>query len=85
MHLSIMRTTIDIEDPVLRDLKAYKKQAGKSLGKACSELLRQALDSQMQDMRSKPSFRWNSSPMGARINLSDKEGIYAMLDSDSKE
>ena len=40
-----MRTTIDIADPVLRELKRRQAQEGKSLGELVSELLAQALKS----------------------------------------
>lgn len=39
----IMRTTIDIDDPVLKDLKRLQKRQGKSLGRLVSDLLAQAL------------------------------------------
>ena len=37
------RTTIDIDAPILRDLKRRQKQEGKSLGRLVSDLLAQAL------------------------------------------
>jgi predicted nucleic acid-binding protein len=43
-HQLIMpRTTVDIDAPVLRDLKRLQKQEGKSLGRLVSDLLAQAL------------------------------------------
>lgn len=38
-----MRTTLDIDDPVLRQLRKRQKGSGKSLGQVASELLAQAL------------------------------------------
>ena len=38
-----MRTTIDIDDPILKDLKRLQKREGKSLGRLVSDLLAQAL------------------------------------------
>jgi predicted CopG family antitoxin len=40
---NIVRTTIDIDDLVLRDLKRLKEKLGKSLGQLISELLAQAI------------------------------------------
>jgi len=38
-----MRTTVDIDDPVLKDLKRIQQKEGKSLGRLISDLLAQAL------------------------------------------
>ncbi|KAB2867691.1 MAG: antitoxin, partial [Burkholderiaceae bacterium] len=38
-----MRTTIDIDDPILKDLKRLQRREGKSLGRLVSDLLAQAL------------------------------------------
>ncbi|MEZ5727162.1 MAG: hypothetical protein R3E48_03590 [Burkholderiaceae bacterium] len=37
-----MRTTIDIDDPILKDLKRLQRREGKSLGRLVSDLLAQA-------------------------------------------
>ena len=39
-----MRTTIDIEDPILKEVKRLQRREGKSLGHLMSEPLAQALD-----------------------------------------
>ena len=39
-----MRTTVDIDDPVLKDLKKLQKREGKSLGRLISDLLAQAIE-----------------------------------------
>ena len=38
-----MRTTVDIDDPILNDLKKLRKAERKSLGRLISDLLAQAL------------------------------------------
>ena len=38
-----MRTTLDIDDPVLKDLKRLQQRQGKSLGRLASDLLALAL------------------------------------------
>jgi hypothetical protein len=74
-----MRTTIDIDDPILREVKAIHEQEGRSMGAVVSELLAEALVSRRPG-RAKPSFRWTSRPMKALIDLDDKDAVYAVLD-----
>ena len=38
-----MRTTLDIDDPILKKLKAIQARDGRSLGRLVSDLLAQAL------------------------------------------
>ncbi len=77
------RTTLDIASPVLKELKELQKAEGRSLGSLVSQLLAEAL-AQRRSGRpgSRPTFRWVSRPMKARIDLSDKEAVYAILDAD---
>ena len=39
----IMRTTVDIDDPLLREVKAIQEKEGRSMGAVVSELLAEAL------------------------------------------
>jgi hypothetical protein len=73
------RTTIDIDAPILRDLKRRQKREGKSLGRLVSDLLAQALHDRKVDQAS-PSFRWIVRSMRAQIDLADKEAVYEALD-----
>ena len=76
-----MRTTIDIDDPVLKDLKKIQKKQGKSLGRLISDLLAQALgESRAPKASAKPAPRWISKAMGARIDLADPEALYAAME-----
>lgn len=75
------RTTLDIDGPVLQDLKRLQKREGKSLGRLASDLLASALRRQGRREPS-PSFQWVSRPMGARVNLADREAVRAALDAD---
>jgi hypothetical protein len=77
-----MRTTIDIDDPILREVKAIHEKEGRSIGAIVSELLAEALAGR-RPSRAKPPFRWTSKPMKALVDLADKEAVYAVLDSDS--
>jgi hypothetical protein len=74
------RTTIDIDAPILRDLKRRQKQEGKSLGRVVSDLLAQALHHSKVDQARSRSFRWISRSMQAQIDLADKEAVYEALD-----
>jgi len=75
-----MRTTIDIADPVLRELKRRQAQEGKSLGELVSELLAQALKSDRVAEPVVSSFTWTSKSMTALVDLDDKEAIRRALD-----
>lgn len=73
------RTTVNIEAPILREIKRIQKDTAKSLSEVISELLARAL-AQRKGKKSWPEFRWNSRPMRARVNLADKEALYAALE-----
>ena len=75
-----MRTTIDLDEPVLRELKRVQKVEGKSLGRLVSDLLAQALCARMVKATARPSLHWVSQPMGPRVELADKDAIYALME-----
>ena len=75
-----MRTTIDIDDPVLKDLKRLQKTTGQSLGRLASELLAQALALQGQP-RPAPTLTWISRQLGALVNIDDKEAVRQAMDA----
>lgn len=77
-----MRTTIDIDDPVLRELRKLQKRSGKSLGGLVSDLLAQALGSQARPSAG-PPFRWVSRPLVPLVDVADKEALYRALDEPS--
>lgn len=76
-----MRTTIDIDTPLLEELKAIQRKEGRSLGKIVSQHLAEAL-SQRRAERPTSCLAWTSRPMGARVDLTDTEALHRMLDSD---
>jgi hypothetical protein len=78
-----MRTTLDIDDPVLREVKAIHQSEGRSMGTVVSELLAEAL-ARRRSSRARPSFRWISREMKALVDLSDKEAVYAALDAERR-
>jgi hypothetical protein len=73
-----MRTTLDIEDPLLKELRAMGKQEGVTLGALVSRLLAQALAGRRTLRPTK--LGWKSQPMRPLLDLSDKEAVYAALD-----
>jgi hypothetical protein len=74
-----MRTTLDIEAPVLKDLRNLQKREGGTLGALVSRLLAQALAPGAGPSK-RPAFRWTVRPMRALVDLADKEAVYAILD-----
>jgi hypothetical protein len=74
-----VRTTVDIEAPILKELRALQKQEGVTLGVLVSSLLAEAL-ARRGEKSSKTTLTWTSRPMRARVDLADKEAVYAVLD-----
>jgi hypothetical protein len=68
----------------LHELKVLQKREGKSLGQLDSDLLAHALKQQGQQRAEVRSFVWNSSPIGARVDLSDTEALYSVMDEDQE-
>lgn len=73
---------MDLDGPILRELKRLQKVEGKSLGRLVSDLLAQAMASRRVRRPRPPAFHWTSRAMKARIDLADKEALHAALDSD---
>ena len=74
-----MRTTIDIATPILSELKALQKKVGGTLGELVSGLLAEGLATRGSE-RTDQALEWISQPMHARVDLADKEAVYAVLD-----
>jgi macrodomain Ter protein organizer (MatP/YcbG family) len=76
MHMP--RTTIDIDGAVLRRLKERQRREGKTLGRLVSELLARAL---RESEPGRPDrLEWRSQPMGALVDLEDKEAVRRALE-----
>jgi hypothetical protein len=78
-----MRTTVAIDDPLLDELKAIQAQEGKTMGELLNELLILALAHRRSGEWKTPRFDWDSQPMGLRVNLEDKDALWALLDAES--
>jgi hypothetical protein len=77
-----MRTTLDIDDPILREVKAIHKKEGRSLGDVVSELLVEALSRRRSGPVRPPTFEWTARPMHALVDLTDKDAVSAALEAD---
>ena len=77
-----MRTTVDIDDPILKDLKKIQEKEGKSLGRLISDLLAQAMGERRSPKASAKPARWISKALGARIDLADREAVYATMEQE---
>ena len=76
-----MRTTVDIATPILEELKRIRKRNGGTLGELVNGLLAEGLKARRSD-RVVQELHWTSQPMRARLDLADKEAVYALLDGD---
>ena len=74
-----VRTTLNIDDPVLCELKKLQASENKSLGRLVSDLLAPALKEQARPVAARPAS-WIAKPMRARVNLADKEAVYSTLE-----
>ena len=75
------RTTLDLDDPVLADLKRLQRKEGKALGDLASELLATAIAARKATRSSPMRLHWTSRPMGALVDLSDKDAVFAATDA----
>lgn len=77
-----MRTTIDIDTPVLSDLKRLQKKEGKTLGALVSELLAAALAQHGARSRPRRPFSFVAQHMRARVDVEDREAVWKVLDDE---
>ena len=78
----MMRTTLDIEDTVLKELREIQRREGGALGGIASRLLAEALSQTPKPPI--PRLRWVSRKMQALVDLDDEDVVYAILDRPSK-
>lgn len=75
-----MRTTLDLEEPILEELKSVQQKEGGSLGQLASRLLAEALAVKRKKTVKTEELVWKTRPMGALVDLGDKDAIYSILD-----
>jgi plasmid stability protein len=74
------RTTLDLDQSVIDDLRRRAAAEGKSMGRVASELLARSLGE--ADAGPAPKLKWVSRDLGRpRINLEDKEALRHTLDN----
>lgn len=74
------RTTLDLDASVLRELKQRRRRSGRSIGQIASELLAGAMHADEMPPERR-TLHWRTAPMGARVDLEDKEAVRRALDS----
>jgi hypothetical protein len=73
------RTTLDIDAPILDEVRRLQKREGRSMGEIVSELLSDALSRRPVEPEPE-ALEWTSRDMGARVDLTDKDALYTLLD-----
>ena len=79
-----MRTTLDLDSPILQELRRLQKREGGTLGSLASNLLAESLARRAR-RTPKPAFKWTARPMRATVDLADKEAVHALLDRPEDE
>ncbi len=77
-----MRTTIDVDGPVLRELKRRARAEKKTLGALASELLAGALARRRPDTKDAPRLTWHTTDGGLLVDLADQERLWEVLDAE---
>ena len=70
---------MDIETPILKEIKALQKKEGLPMGKIISRLLADALDRRGKEDPA-PELKWITRRMNPLVDLADKEAVYGALD-----
>jgi len=78
-----VRTTIDLDDDILRRLKRRQRAEGKTLGQLVSELLAPALAA--APATPVADLNWATADLRPRVDLDDKEAVWAVLDEHHAE
>ena len=73
------RTTVDIEAPLLAEIKRLQREEGLSMSKLVSALLADALARRRSKKPPEKSLRWISRDMKPLVDLADKEAVLRNL------
>ena len=76
-----MRITIDVPISIMEELKSIQTKEGVALDELVTGLLAEGLQARYAD-ETGSELDWKSQPMGARVDLTDKEAVYAIIDDD---
>ncbi len=77
------RTTIDIDTPILEEIRAIQQREKRAMGKIISQLLTEALAYRKSPTKTSPDFQWFCQPMNALVDLSDNHALYAIVNNES--
>ena len=75
------RTTLSLDPPLLKKLKSISHEEDITLRQLVEELLLRGLEARRKSAH-KTAWAWKTHPMGAKIDLTDKDTLYTMLDKD---
>jgi hypothetical protein len=75
-----MRTTVNIDDSILKELKRLQKEQGKPLGRLVSDLLALALKRRSESPARDEPLGWIVRDMGARVDLEDRDAVLDAMD-----
>ena len=75
---------MDLDVSLVREVKRIQKLEHKSFGRVVSELVAHGLSARKIKTSARGAFHWTSRPMGARVDLGDKEAVHAVLDRDEE-
>jgi len=76
-----MRTTIDLDPTVVKELKRRSKGTGKSMGQLASELLATSLREPEAKRADALRLSWVAKDLGRPlVDLEDKDAVRALLD-----
>ena len=77
-----MRTTLDLDALVLKELKALRRTEGKTLGQLASELLATALVARHKGRKAR-KLKLKSFKLGVPlVDLNDKAAVQAIFDAE---
>lgn len=76
-----MRTTLDLEKPVLDGLRSLQKIEKVPLGRIASRLLAEALSRDACGVTDQPVLHWVATPMHAKVNLADKDALARAMEA----
>ena len=76
------RTTLNIDTPILQEIRELQKREQKPLGQLVSELLAEALSRRSRGAPRSAELTWLSQSMEPRVDLADKEALHAAMDRD---
>ncbi len=76
-----MRISIDIPISIMEELKRIQTKEGVTLDELVTGLLAEGIQARYA-AQTGSELAWKSQSMRARVDLTDKEAVYAIIDAD---